>query len=95
MSYLETLGFSLEQINSIENNNPQMLINKINQKQKLIKINLFFLRDLGVDNYKEIFVNYAEFFLQEPSIFKDIFLKYDRLDLIEKLKKNMAIIIRL
>lgn len=95
MNYLENLGFTQEQIDQLISNNHQLIIDKITLKPKLIELNIQFLKDLGVTNYKEIFINYAEIFLQEPTIFKDIFLKYDREDLIEKLQRNMAIIIRL
>lgn len=95
MNYLEGLGFTQDQITEVNNKNDEFIINKLNVKQKLIQMNLTFLRDLGVTNFKEIFVDYSEFFLQEPTIFKNIFLKYDREDLIEKLLKNPAIIVRL
>ncbi len=95
MNYLNKLGFNQEQISEIINNNHSLVIEKLNTKEKLITMNIEFLRDLGVTNFKEIFVNYAEFFLKEPTIFKETFLKYDREDLIAKLLKNMAIIVRL
>lgn len=95
MNYLNKLGFNQEQISEIINNNHSLVIEKLNTKEKLITMNIEFLRDLGVTNFKEIFVNYAEFFLKEPTIFRETFLKYDREDLIAKLLKNMAIIVRL
>ena len=42
--------------------------------------------------FKEIFTNYYELFLLDHSNFVNIFNKYDREDLIEKLAKNVAII---
>lgn len=95
MNYLNELGFNQEEINEIINKNHSLVVDKLEKKEKLIRLNITFLRDLGVTNFKEIFVNYAEFFLKEPTIFKETFLKYDREDLVAKLLKNMAIIVRL
>ncbi len=95
MEYLQTLGFTQDQINRILNINHEIVVDQITKKPRLVKNNLIFLKDLGVTNYKEIFVEYAEVFLQDTSVFKEIFLMYDREDLIEKLKRNMSIIVRL
>ncbi len=95
MMYLETLGFTPEQIEEVTNKSGDFVLNKLDVKQKLVQMNLSFLRDLGVTNFKEIFIDFSEFFLQEPTIFKNVFLKYDRGDLIEKLLKNPGIIVRL
>lgn len=95
MNYLEELGFNKDQINRIYSLNHPLVIDKISKNPRLLKKNLMFLKDLGVSNYKEIFIEYAEVFLQDSSVFKEIFLMYDREDLIEKLKRNMAIIVRL
>ena len=40
----------------------------------------------------EDFKNYYDMFLMDPGLFSEIFNKYDKEDLIEKLKKNLTII---
>lgn len=95
MNYLIDLGFTETDIDTIFSSVPSIVADQITLKKKLVEINTNFLRDLGVENYKELFVGYSEIFLQEPKIFKDIFLSYDREDLIRRLKANPSIIIRL
>ena len=60
--------------------------------KKLVSTNLKYLMDLGVKNYREIFLEYYDLFLLDHSNFMDIFNKYDREDLVDKLDKNVAII---
>lgn len=95
MKYLEDLGFTPEDTNVIKNSNQEEVIDRINHKEELITSNISFLKNLGVENYKDLFIKYAEFFLQDRDVFEGIFSKYDRDDLVVKLKKNPAIIVRL
>ena len=44
------------------------------------------------ENYKEIFNSYYGMFLMDNSSFTEIFNKYDQNDLIDKLRKNVAIV---
>lgn len=95
MKYLENIGFSAEEMEQVKNNNQELTMNELEKQEKIVSSNIDYLKQLGVTNYKELFINYSEFFLQENSVFEKIFSKYDREDLIEKLKKNPAIMIRL
>ena len=95
MEFLQTLEFNSDQINYIVSNTSSEVIDDINNHSKVIENNIIFLRDLGVTNYKDIFTKYSEFFIREPDIFQNTLNKYDRLDLIAKLLKNMAIFVRL
>ncbi len=58
----------------------------------VVKANIDYLKDLGIENYKEVFKTYYPIFLMDPSNFQEIFNKYDIADLIDKIKKNVAII---
>ena len=64
----------------------------IKKGKKLISANIKYLMDLGVKNYREIFLEYYDLFLLDSSNFMGIFNKYDRDDLVDKLEKNIAII---
>ena len=68
------------------------MIDAIKKGKKLVAANLKYLMDLGVKNYREIFLEYYDLFLLDNSNFIGIFNKYDREDLIDKLEKNVAII---
>lgn len=58
----------------------------------LVKANLEYLRELGIENYQDIFKAYYPMFLMDASNFQEIFSKYEITDLIDKINKNMAII---
>lgn len=92
MKFLENLEFDKKEITAVENNTPEVLANQIKEQKDLVTENLQYLKSLGVKNYREIFTNYSELFLMDNSNFTEIFAKYDREDLVEKLEKNMAII---
>ena len=64
----------------------------LENNEKVVKENIKFLKDLGIENYEEAFKNYYPLFLMDPSNFQAIFNKYDIVDLIDKIKKNVAII---
>ena len=95
MRFLEKLNFSKEEIENFEQNTSDVMLDTLANTRKLVLANGEYLLDLGVTNFKEIFTNYYELFLLDHSNFVNIFNKYDREDLIEKLAKNVAIIYKL
>ena len=92
MNFLEKLNFSKEDIAEIVDNTPEKLLEVIKSQKKLVSENINYLKDLGVTNYQAIFIKYYDIFLMDNSNFKDIFTKYEKEDLIEKLKKNIKIV---
>ncbi len=92
MKFLEKLDFSKDDIAEIVDNTPEKLLDIIKSQKKLVSENISYLRDLGVTNYQAIFIKYYDIFLMDNSNFKDIFMKYEKDDLIEKLKKNINIV---
>ncbi len=92
MKFLEKIGFSKDDVAYFEENTPEKFIELIKEQKKLVTENLSFLKDLGVTNYQDIFIKYYDMFLMDSSNFKSIFAKYEKADLIEKLKKNINIV---
>ena len=92
MRFLESLGFSKEEIAKFKDSVADVMLETLDGNKKLVKANLQYLIDLGVKNVHDIFFNYYELFLLDYSNFKGIFNKYYREDLIEKLEKNVAIV---
>ena len=88
MTYLLDYEFNQQEINEFKAINKSFIVEKLDEFQELIKKNMMFLKKLGVVNYKEIFKRHAEMFLMDNEAFEEIFEKYDREDLIEKLKNN-------
>ena len=88
MTYLLNYDFTEQEIKDFKQMNATFLVEKINEYQDLIEENLKYLKELGVVNYKEIFNRHAEMFLMDSDAFESVFQKYDREDLIIKLKNN-------
>lgn len=84
--------FDNDTIMYLNDNVPKVILEELEKEQKLVSKNISFLKDLGVSNIDNIFKNYYDMFLMDPKLFSEIFNKYDKEDLIEKLKKNLTII---
>lgn len=93
--YLKELNLSEAEQEIIMKNNPKAIIDELKLLEKLVLKNYKFLDDYGIKNTKSIFLKYSEIFLQEPSIFKRIFTKYNKTDLVEKLDKNIDLVVLL
>lgn len=83
------MNFIEEDISSIISDE---LRSDLEKNSDLVKTNINYLKELGIENYKDIFKTYYPMFLMDTSNFKEIFSKYDISDLLEKINKNMAII---
>lgn len=92
MKFLEKYEFDKEQIADFLNNSPKKLIDAVKENKKLVCANIEYLKDLGVTNYQDIFLEYYDMFLLDHSNFTSIFSKYEPEDLIEKLNKNIKIV---
>ena len=92
MKYLEKIGFSKDDIAYMMENTPEKFIELLKEQKKLVTENISYLKDLGVTNYQDIFLKFYEMFLMDNSNFIAIFSKYEKEDLIEKLKKNINIV---
>ena len=92
MQYLKNYGFSNSEIEWLNDNVTPAIKKELDLEEKLVSANLDYLKDLGVEKYKEIFNSYYGMFLMDNSSFTEIFNKYDQNDLIDKLRKNVAIV---
>ena len=92
MKFLEELGFDKKQVEEIENIIPDKVISKLETYSDIVTGNINYLKELGVENYDEAFKKFYNMFLIDCTNFRKIFEKYDREDLVEKLKNNISII---
>ncbi len=92
MGFLKDLDFDQDEIELAESNVTDLIINEILSSKDIVIHNINFLKDYGVSNFKEVFINFASMFLMDPSKFSNIFTKYVKEDLIEKIKNNVAIV---
>ncbi len=89
--FLDNMGFDEDHIKEINKIFSKEAIDLLVLEKDMVRININYLRNLGVSNYQDAFLRFYNMFLMEPSSFEDIFSKYDKEDLIAKLEKNVAI----
>lgn len=91
MNYLEKIGFTSDEVTMVRNATTKVIFDLLIEQKRVVGANILYLKNLGINNYKELFVKYSEFFLMDNSNFIDIFNKYDQVDLVEKLNRNVNI----
>lgn len=92
MKFLLDYNFTEEEINRFNENVPPVLLEALFNSYRLVSHNLDSLKEMGVRNYKEIFIKFYDMFLMDNSNFMNVFNKYDREDLVEKLDRNADIV---
>ncbi len=92
MSYLLNYDFSNEEIEEFCANVPPMLVEQLFNSYRLVSKNLDALKEMGIKNYKELFLKFYDMFLMDNSNFLNIFNKYDPKDLIDKINDNIDIV---
>lgn len=92
MKFLENYGMSAKEVEQVTANITPSILEALKNNYKLVQTNIVFLQNLGVKNLSEIFMQYYDMFLMDASNFAEIFNRYDREDLVEKIVKNVAIV---
>ena len=92
MNFLKEYGFEEVDINEFVENTPEKIQEAIKKHEKLVRVNIEYLKNLGVITYKEIFINYPDMFLMDASTFEKSFSQYETKELLEKLNANYKIV---
>lgn len=95
MDYLSDLELTSSDINILNNTLGGEVLEKVKLFPEIVKKNYQHLKNVGVSNYKKIFMEYTHMFLINPDRLFNTFEKYDRADLIRCLEKNGAVIEKL
>ena len=89
--FLEGMDFDKDHISEIEDLFVEETIDFLNENSETVKKNIEYLKELGVSNYQDAFLRFYSMFIMVPEEFQKIFTKYDKVDLIAKLEKNISI----
>ncbi len=95
MEYLLNLGFTIDEVETLRNNLKKSTLEAVELFPRIVEANYEILKNVGISNYKEVFLGHTHMFLQNPNHFQAIFDKYDHADLIRCLEKNAKIIEKL
>lgn len=91
MEFLNQVEFTSEEIYYLSDNVPTIFYDAIVKQNKLVLANILYLKNQGIENYKEVFFKFYEIFLLDYSEFCAIFEKYDKEDLIKYLKNDVNV----
>lgn len=92
MNFFEKYGFLEDEQKEYEDITPEEIKKMISKHNKLVETNLQFLKDLEINTYKEIFINYPDMFLMDASNFEKYFNRYEKEALQEKLNTNYKVV---
>ena len=92
MNFLKEYGFEEVDINEFLENTTEKIKETIKKHEKLVRVNIEYLKNLGVITYKEIFINYPDMFLMDASNFEKSFSQYETKELLEKINANYKIV---
>ena len=92
MNIFEKFGFLEDEQKEYEDITPEEIKKMISKHNKLVETNLQFLKDLEINTYKEIFINYPDMFLMDASNFEKYFNRYEKEALQEKLNTNYKVV---
>ncbi|CDF20905.1 unknown [Clostridium sp. CAG:609] len=92
MNFFEKFGFLEDEQKEYEDITPEEIKKMISKHNKLVETNLQFLKDLEINTYKEIFINYPDMFLMDASNFEKYFNRYEKEALQEKLNTNYKVV---
>ena len=92
MKFLENYDFDAADIEEFIDSTPKKVMDAIKKNQKLVEENLSFLKSLGINTFKEIFIDYPTLFFMDSSNFQEKFSKYVKDSLIERLNENYKVV---
>lgn len=92
MEYLYNFGLDSTDIELIKQTASDEVYAELGLFQNIVMENIKYLRDFGITDYSRIVVKYPEIFLRDTESFKNVFSKFDREDLVEKVNKNIAVL---
>lgn len=91
LTYLFDYGLDVADIENLKDNASDTTYSEMSLFKGIVSENLEFMKNFGIDNYVQVVVKYPDIFLRDADSFKNIFSKFDKDDLIQKVEKNPAV----
>ncbi len=91
LKYLYDFGLDKSDIETIKDTTDDNTYSELSLFEGLISENIKYMREFGISNYSQVIVKYPEIFLRDAESFKNVFSKFDKEDLIQKVEKNPAV----
>lgn len=91
LTYLYDFGLDSRDLDTLRDNVDDKTYSELSLFEGIVKENIQYMKDFGVGNFGQVVMKYPEIFLRDAESFKNIFSKFDRDDLIQKVEKNAAV----
>lgn len=91
LKYLYDFEIDSGDLDALKDNTDDKTFSELALFEGIVKENVQYMKDFGVSNYSQVVIKYPEIFLRDGDSFKNIFSKFDRDDLIQKVEKNPAV----
>lgn len=91
LTYLYDFGLDSRDLETLKDNVDDKTFSELTLFEGIVKENIQFMKDFGLANYVQVVIKYPEIFLRDAESFKNIFSKFDRDDLLQKVEKNVAV----
>lgn len=91
LKYLYDFGIDSQDLEKLKDNADDRTFSEMSLFEGIVKENVQYMKDFGVSNYAQVVIKYPEIFLRDGDSFKNIFSKFDKDDLIQKVEKNPAV----
>lgn len=91
LEYLYDYGLDTTDVENIRKNVDEKLYSELSLFSGIVSQNVKYMKDFGVSNYAKVVVGYPAIFLRDEESFRNVFSKFDKDDLIQKVEKNPAV----
>jgi len=91
LTYLYDFGLDSRDLEELRDNVDDKVYSELTLFEGIVSDNIKYMKEFGVSNYTQVILKYPEIFLRDAESFKNVFSKFDREDLIQKVEKNPAV----
>lgn len=91
LNYLYDYGLDSLDVEKMKNDMDDVTYSELALFEGIVRDNVKYIKDFGVSNFASVLSSYPEIFLRDAESFRNIFSKFDRDDLIQKVEKNPAV----
>lgn len=91
LEYLYSIGLDANDVETLKSNTDDNTYSDLTLFEPLVSLNIKYMKDFGIKNYTDVLIKYPSIFLRDSESFQNIFSKFDKEDLIQKVAKNPAV----
>ena len=91
LDYLYSIGLDSKDVEVLKGNVDDKTFGELSVFEPIVLENIKYMKDFGISNYVDVVIKFPNIFLRDAESFKNVFSKFDKEDLIQKVAKNPAV----